>query len=565
MASHHDLANLIWQIADLLRGPYRPPEYGRVMLPMTVLRRFDCVLAPTKAKVIADYERRKGGKLNDDALDKLLNKAAGQRFHNHSLLTFEKPRIRFSDFGEMQLPLPGLPEQHAIVDQIGKQTAQLDALRSAARRTIALLKERRSALSAAAVTGTLARIIRQPRTLPGGGMRIDRLEVRNFKKFAEQTFTFHPQFTLLVGENGSGKTSVLDALSVALGVWLVQGHMPDSSLANSTRTIAASEKRLRLIRTGDRPLFQDAEGDVSVRAIGRVQEHEGIAWEQRIGAGKKKASNAAAKEALDIVDQAYSRARRAEHILLPIIAYYGAGRAWLPHNQRGRAKAKSNGSPANRWAAFYDCLNERIRLSDLADWFQAEAIARGNRGGSYRPGFEIVRKAVLRCVPDADDIWYDGERKEIVFSIAGESQPLSNLSAGQRMMLALVADIAIKAVTQNNYLVPPDALGPADEPLPRVLAQTPGVVLIDELDVHLHPRWQRQVASDLKQTFPSIQSVCTSHSPQVIGELTPQEIRILEDHRSGAVVRHRFQPNSRRSDGVAGARRFSGRSLTPIV
>lgn len=60
------------------------------MLPMTVLRRFDCVLAPTKTKVVAEYERRKGGKLADDALDRVLNKAAGQRFHNHSPLTFEK-------------------------------------------------------------------------------------------------------------------------------------------------------------------------------------------------------------------------------------------------------------------------------------------------------------------------------------------------------------------------------------------------------------------------------------------------------------------------------------------
>ena len=83
-------ANLIWQIADLLRGPYRPPQYERVMLPMTVLRRFDCVLAPTKAKVLAEYERRKGGKLKGDALDTRLNKAAGQRFHNHSPLDFEK-------------------------------------------------------------------------------------------------------------------------------------------------------------------------------------------------------------------------------------------------------------------------------------------------------------------------------------------------------------------------------------------------------------------------------------------------------------------------------------------
>src|SRR5712692_7585096 len=90
MASHHDLANLIWQIADLLRGPYRPPQYERVMLPMTVLRRFDCVLAPTKAKVLAEHDRRKGGRLNDDALDRILNNAAGQRFHNHSPLDFGK-------------------------------------------------------------------------------------------------------------------------------------------------------------------------------------------------------------------------------------------------------------------------------------------------------------------------------------------------------------------------------------------------------------------------------------------------------------------------------------------
>jgi type I restriction enzyme M protein len=90
MPTHHDHANLIWQIADLLRGPYRPPQYERVMLPMTVLRRFDCVLAPTKAKVLAEYAKRKGGKLSDDALDQFLNRAAGQRFHNHSPLDFRK-------------------------------------------------------------------------------------------------------------------------------------------------------------------------------------------------------------------------------------------------------------------------------------------------------------------------------------------------------------------------------------------------------------------------------------------------------------------------------------------
>ncbi len=90
MPDHNYFSTLIWQIADLLRGPYRPPQYERVMLPMTVLRRFDCVLAPTKAKVLAAHERRRGGKLEGDALDSALNEAAGQRFHNHSPLDFEK-------------------------------------------------------------------------------------------------------------------------------------------------------------------------------------------------------------------------------------------------------------------------------------------------------------------------------------------------------------------------------------------------------------------------------------------------------------------------------------------
>jgi type I restriction enzyme M protein len=86
---HNYFANLIWQIADLLRGPYRPPQYERVMLPMTVLRRFDCVLAPTKARVLAEYERRKAT-LKGRALDERLNRVAHQRFHNHSPLDLAK-------------------------------------------------------------------------------------------------------------------------------------------------------------------------------------------------------------------------------------------------------------------------------------------------------------------------------------------------------------------------------------------------------------------------------------------------------------------------------------------
>ena len=208
-----------------------------------------------------------------------------------------------------------------------------------------------------------------------------------------------------------------------------------------------------------------------------------------------------------------------------VLAYYGAGRSWLSSNERV-AKPRTNG-PARRWAAFYDCFNERIRFAELHKWFSRETTERGNRAGKWRPGFEVVRRAVLRCVPEADGVWFDTDRDQIVLSIAGQAQPFDNLSAGQRMMLALVADLAVKAVTQNAFLLPPDELGPDDNPLPKILLETPGVVLIDELEVHLHPTWQRRVVADLRRTFPKVQFIGPTHSPQVVGEVEAESVRIF--------------------------------------
>lgn len=363
-------------------------------------------------------------------------------------------------------------------------------------------------------------------------MRIDRLEICNFKKFAKQTFEFpRPlngpggSFHVLIGENGAGKTSVLDAAAVALGVWLEK--VPDDLLANSRRRLRKDEKRLTNIQTGDRTQFQRVAETMSITASGDVLGHSNVTWGQSLSAGKVNTSNAASKKVLALIWSAYEGASRGEQVLLPVISYYGAGRAWLAHNDRNKAKAKSNGQ-ANRWEAFYDCLNERIRVSDLAHWFQSEHIAMGNRQGRPRPGFEIVRRAVLACVPGADGVWYDSDSEEIALSIGGNPQPFGNLSAGQRVMLAMVADLAIRMVTQNNYLVPPEELGPDDEPWPRVLAQTPGVVLIDELDVHLHPKWQRGVVESLRKVFPRLQFIATTHSPFIVQSLREDELINLQ-------------------------------------
>ena len=348
-------------------------------------------------------------------------------------------------------------------------------------------------------------------------MKIERISMRNFKCFEVKTLELDPCFTLIVGDNGSGKTSILDALAISAGIWLAR--LPDDMLVNSRRSILGKEIRVVANRAGDRvqfiqrkPVVIEAEGEICGRPV---------SWRRQIRAEGSRTTNADAQEAVGIISDHYRRIRDGEEAVSPVLAYYGAGRSWLPARQRGIRRGKVG--PARRWDAFYDCFEERIRMADVMHWFQREAVASVSRGG-WRPGYTAVRQAILGCMPDAGDLWYDPDRDEVVLSIAGESQPFSNLSAGQQMMLSMVADIAIKAVTQNAHLVS----GSTGDGIPAVLQETPGMVLIDEIDVHLHPRWQRQVVGHLKETFPRIQFVCTSHSPFIIQSLHSGELRLLD-------------------------------------
>lgn len=361
--------------------------------------------------------------------------------------------------------------------------------------------------------------------LAGFPVRIDRLRIQNFKCFEDYSLDLDPRFTLLVGDNGAGKTTVLDALAIAAGIWLV--NPPDSTLVNSGRNILRKEFRLVPRTTGDRVLFEECK-PVSIEAEGEIA-GRAVSWCRNVGQHGVRTSNAAAKKALGIIDKHFADDRAGKNPLSPVIAYYGAGRAWLPSRDRSAKGGNKNDLP-RRWHAFYDCLAERIRLIDLQRWFRREATA-ALTYGNWRPGYNAVENAILRCLPDAASLRYDGDREDIVLSVSGKSHPFTNLSAGQRMMVALIADIAIKAVTQNPHLVVDDASVGDGDRFPNVLQQTPGLVLIDELDAHLHPRWQRRVVNDLKNTFPGIQFVCASHSPFVIQSLEQGELRTVD--RSG--------------------------------
>ncbi|MBE9141360.1 AAA family ATPase [Nodosilinea sp. LEGE 07088] len=354
-------------------------------------------------------------------------------------------------------------------------------------------------------------------------MRIDRIEIRNFKKFSDCALDLHPQFTLLVGDNGTGKTSLLDALAIAAGVWLV--NAPDTTLSNSKRNILTSEIHLEAIESDGITQFIEHK-PVQIKAVGRLGDREGIEWTRQIKADGSRTSNAEAKIALDLISELYRRDQAREKLWFPIVAYYGAGRAWLPSNKTD-PKARQINGVSRRWHAFYDCLDERIRIADLQTWFQKEALASLQRQGQMRLSYEVVKFAILGGIPAAHNLWFDSDRSEIIIAIDNSPVPFSNLSAGQKTMVALIADIAIKIVTQNAAFLS-DANGIDSSELPLILQKTPGLILIDEIDVHLHPKWQRHVVEDLTHTFPAIQFVCTTHSPIVISEVPAECIRSLK-------------------------------------
>jgi predicted ATP-binding protein involved in virulence len=132
--------------------------------------------------------------------------------------------------------------------------------------------------------------------------------------------------------------------------------------------------------------------------------------------------------------------------------------------------------------------------------------------------YEAVKKAITDCIEEYKEIGYDVRHDSIMVKLNGEHWlPAYLCSDGYRNMIAMVADIAYRMAMLNPHL------GPA------VTQKTPGVVLIDEIDLHLHPKWQRRVVNDLKRAFPGVQFIATSHSPFIVQSLKSMEELIKLD------------------------------------
>lgn len=405
-------------------------------------------------------------------------------------------------------------------------------------------------------------------------MRIDHLTLQNYRCFANLRLDFHRQMTVLVAPNGQGKTTVLDAVKVAL--WPYVAGFDMGSTTNDITGIHIDDVRREQVRAHE----MDWRLPASIKAKGfiRVEQliQEGVLrpapqdwpepdivrpWEvhrtrEKIKKGTKTKDAFVMGEydpietehGLTIVST-YETALKgfAEHLQrrifaeqpnqpddLPMLGFYGTGRLWS-QKKLTTAHEESNPETQSRTFAYRDCLDPASSYKHFASWFRRAfrslrdaQIQRIEKGHSLASDMDTSLTAPIRAVQQAIDAllrkhtgWhtleYSAEYDELVLNHDAHGKLMvSQLSDGIRNMLAMVGDIAYRCYKLNAHW---------GEDAPK---KTHGIVMIDEVDMHLHPSWQQTVLNDLSVAFPKLQFIVTTHSPQVLSTIRRENIRVLD-------------------------------------
>jgi predicted ATP-binding protein involved in virulence len=229
-----------------------------------------------------------------------------------------------------------------------------------------------------------------------------------------------------------------------------------------------------------------------------------------------------------------------EPVVLPILAYYGTGRLWK--QKKVTEKKVFSNEFHSRTSGYQDCLDPASSYKFFLDWFRyaahanAEALNRQREQhisqselveSAYAGLIAAVRGAVDECLKSSgwQNLRYSFTHQSVVMEHPDHGVlEVGQLSDGVRNMIALVADVAYRMVRLNSHFGTEAA------------KRTPGIVMIDEVDMHLHPEWQQQVLASLRRAFPSIQLIVTTHSPQVLSTVREEHIRVLSVNVDGETV-----------------------------
>jgi predicted ATP-binding protein involved in virulence len=352
-------------------------------------------------------------------------------------------------------------------------------------------------------------------------MNVGRLRVAQLRAFDEAEFEFRPGLNLLVGINGVGKSTVLDALRILLSQVL-------------SELVAIRDRTLRLDFASDdtkvgRDFFStevscEIDGTSFSYLVHKPREEfqlnpeakEGQVREQTIDTPERREWTFDPAAQMDESKLARQLRRAREQ---PLAVYFSPHRSLLETEAPTRQSARGGVS-----AALAKALEpRRLYLPEFAEWWLTREVLAGEGLESARIQLDALGESVTAFLDSYSNLRAVSEPKPgLRVDKGGMTLDVSKLSDGERSVLALVLDLTRRLSQANEGMDDPARQGKA-------------VVLIDELDIHLHPKLQRTIVSRLERTFPNCQFIATSHSPQIIGEMKPDKILIIES--SGEVSR----------------------------
>lgn len=340
-------------------------------------------------------------------------------------------------------------------------------------------------------------------------MRITKLDVTNLRGFAQASFEFDPSFTLLVGVNGVGKSSVLEALRISLS------RIMPKFTASRAGPLAFSDDDIRV-----------GSSALSLRADFRFADDPRHFLmhvpRERYAKGEEGSVRHGVIETPEREEMSQPWPKEDKEAEQPLGLYFGIRRSHPTD-----AQAKIGQTRGGQAAAYADALSDvrALHLADMASWILAqEALAvELPRAGMH---LDALKSAVARFLPTCTGLRAigDEDRSRLLITKGDTELDVRFLSEGERGMLALALDLARRLSQANPGL---------DDPVRDGVA----VVLIDELDMHMHPTWQRQISSLLTQTFRNCQFIASSHSPQIIGETQPNQLVLLKEE-DGQIATH---------------------------
>lgn len=361
-------------------------------------------------------------------------------------------------------------------------------------------------------------------------MRIERLELQNCMRFETFEANFAPGFNVIIGENGTGKTTLLTILARLMSHWsstpirLVVGRDVRESVDIVNGMAVAIPHRPWMIEADW--IAPDGQPHRSRHGIRSGSHTTGL-----FSAMLRKARYGDWPESAESnLDQR-----------LPLLAYFSP---WRDQRDRsGRAPKIDVTRPARRLSGYTGAFDLHASFKDFARWFKTGELASIQSGHSL-PALEAAREAVRSCLPDCTDVRYWVGIDEVMIERSnGERHPVWRLSDGYRSVLALVGELAWRASVLNP--------GFGSE----ATSEVDGIVLIDEIDLHLHPTWQRRVVTDLRRAFPRVQFIATTHSPFVVQSMQSNEVINLDRSSSLDYQRSSLEDIAEVEMGVEGVQR----------